>query len=109
MRNPLHRLLASCALAAVTFATPAVVAQSDTTASLRTVHLFRSYPHAPISIVKILNGTVEIKADTPFEGGDDWLQDLSIVVKNISPSKSSTSALRRTCPRPATAPGRAPE
>jgi hypothetical protein len=52
----------------------------------------------PVRIVKVLEGTTELKSnghqypdrwawEATFNAGDDWLKDLSIVIKNISQKK----------------------
>jgi hypothetical protein len=46
--------------------------------------------------IKVMDGATELKSDgrpfpnaweTTFEGGDDWITDLSFVIKNVSPKK----------------------
>jgi hypothetical protein len=69
------------------FLTLTVFAQNIAETNLRTLHLFRSHPHDPVAIVKLMRGAVEIQPDIPFEAGDDWLKEISVVVRNISTSK----------------------
>ncbi|MFZ0278501.1 MAG: hypothetical protein WA254_13400 [Candidatus Sulfotelmatobacter sp.] len=55
-------------------------------------------PNDPVKIVSVMDGTTELKSngrqypdryawETTFNAGDDWLKDLSIVIKNVSPKK----------------------
>jgi hypothetical protein len=85
-RSP--RILAIPALLSLaTFATFATFAQDNVEASLKTVHLFPIHAHDPVTIVKLMRRGVEIQPDPPFEAGDDWLQEISVVVRNVSASR----------------------
>jgi hypothetical protein len=52
----------------------------------------------PIAIIKVMEGTTELKSDghkypnkyvweAAFDAGDDWLRDLSFLIKNVSEKK----------------------
>jgi hypothetical protein len=76
-------------LALLSFATFATFAQNRVETSLKTVHLFPVHAHDPVVIVKLMRRGVEIQPDAPFEAGEDWLEEISVVVRNISASKVS--------------------
>jgi len=63
------------------------VAQGGSEGNFRTVHFFPAAPHQPAAIVKLMKGNIEIKTDVPFEAGDDWLKEITVVNKNLSSSK----------------------
>lgn len=44
-------------------------------------------PHSPVAVVRVMNKGILIEKDSPFEAGPDWLRDISIAIKNTSPSK----------------------
>lgn len=58
----------------------------------------RPLDNDPIRVVRVTNGTTELKNDgrqfanphaweTTFDDGDDWLKDLSFTIKNVSDKK----------------------
>ncbi|HEY6339619.1 MAG TPA: hypothetical protein VIW68_14095 [Candidatus Sulfotelmatobacter sp.] len=74
-----------------------IAAQDGTAITPRTVQLSPSLPNDPVKIVKVMLDGTEVKpgmqawpADkpgVPFQGGDDWYNHLTVVLKNISPKK----------------------
>jgi hypothetical protein len=36
----------------------------------------------------MMKGTTEIQPDVAFEAGDDWLKEISVSLRNVSPSKA---------------------
>jgi hypothetical protein len=54
--------------------------------SSKTLQVYRTLPNAPIAIVRVLYQGKEVKPGVPFEAGDNWLEHVSVVVKNISSS-----------------------
>lgn len=63
-----------------------IFGQAAPGASLKTLRVFRTLPNAPIAIVRVLYQGKEVNPGVPFEAGDNWLDDISVVVKNISSS-----------------------
>ncbi|MFZ0420655.1 MAG: hypothetical protein WAM04_21320 [Candidatus Sulfotelmatobacter sp.] len=82
MRRTYACMFSILALFAVT-----TFAQDGADLNLKTVHLFPTNPHDAVMIVKVLKGSTEIQPDVPFEAGDNWLKQISVVVRNVSPSK----------------------
>jgi hypothetical protein len=62
-------------------------AQDGADTNLKTVHLFPTNPHDAVAIVRVMKGNTEIQPSVAFEAGDDWLKEISVVVRNVSPSK----------------------
>ena len=52
----------------------------------KTINVSPPLPNAPITIVKVLHQGKTITPGVPFEAADNWLQQVSVVVKNISSS-----------------------
>ncbi len=82
MKNTHLLLFTISALLAIT-----AVAQDKGAANLRTTHIFPSHEHDPVAITRMMKGGAEIQPDKPFEAGDDWLREISVVIKNVSPRK----------------------
>jgi hypothetical protein len=86
MRTSIMRTSVKYTLSLMLFCCLLMSAQ-DTGTNLKTIHLFPTLPHEPVVIVRVMRGTAEIKPDVPFQAGDDWLTEISVVVKNVSSSK----------------------
>jgi hypothetical protein len=74
--------------------TPAVAQDANT----KTVLLDRPMGNDPIRVVKVMDGPNELKSDgktfpnhyvweAVLEAGDDWVKDLSVVIRNVSTKK----------------------
>lgn len=85
-------------LAFIASCLPSTFAQSVSSTSAKTLFI-HSLPLAndPVSF-KVMDGTTELKSDgrrfpdnyaweTVFDAGDDWITDLSFVIKNVSAKK----------------------
>jgi hypothetical protein len=93
-------LYVPCALLALL---SGAAAQSGSTAALRTVQLAPAFPD-PVKIVKVLVDGVEVKTGlqayptdkpgVPFQAGDDWLNHLTVVLKNVSSKKVVNADIR---------------
>jgi hypothetical protein len=82
-------------------------AQNIAHASARTLIVDQPSDNDPIRIVKVMDGVTELMSngrqypnkhswETVFEAGDDWIRDISFVIKNVSQKKIillSTSAV----------------
>ena len=84
-------MLLTTALAVVFLAS----AQAQDHSGSKSLLLSRPMGQDPVRVVKVLEGTTELKGDgrefpsqraweTVFDAGDDWLQNLSFFVKNVS-------------------------
>jgi hypothetical protein len=79
----------TCARIALILAllTQITVTQNSAETNLKTIHLWPSHKNAPVEVVKVMKGTTEIQPDVAFEAGDDWLKEISVSLRNVSPSK----------------------
>ena len=64
-----------------------VFAEDGGTTAPRTVQLERSFPKDPVKIVSIMEANVEVKPGVPFQDGDEWFKNLSVVIKNLTKKK----------------------
>ncbi|MGH9736006.1 MAG: TlpA family protein disulfide reductase [Candidatus Acidiferrales bacterium] len=84
--------------------------------------MFVSYPDNPVQIVQVFEGNADVTAKgidpltgapykpaagKPFEAGDDWLQNIVLVVKNLSDKQVTAVDLRLTFPQTGT--GKTPD
>jgi hypothetical protein len=76
----------------------AQVAQGAAGTSTKTLLVDRPLSNDPVTIVKVMEGTTELKSDghpfpnkyvweAAFDAGDGWLKDLSFTIRNISEKK----------------------
>ncbi len=64
-----------------------VLAEDGGPTAARTVQLEQSFSKDPVKIIRVMEGNVEVKPGVPFEAGDEWFKDLSVVIKNVSRKK----------------------
>ena len=64
-----------------------VFAQNESATAPRTVQLEPSLPRDLVKVVRVMLDGVEVKPGIPFQAGDDWFNQLKVVVKNLSTKK----------------------
>jgi hypothetical protein len=66
-----------------------LAASAQITAGLsdKLIHLVRMPPHTPVAVARVTSRGVPVEAESPFKAGPDWLRDISVAIKNTSPSK----------------------
>jgi hypothetical protein len=59
-------------------------AQGGAATVARTVRVDATPPDAPFKIVKVMINSAEVEPGVPFQAGDDWFNQICVVVKNTS-------------------------
>lgn len=64
--------------------TTSIFGQVTSKGKPKVVRVTRTLPNAPITIVKVLYQGKPVQSGVPFDAEDNWLQEVSVVVKNVS-------------------------
>jgi len=72
-------------------------AQGAAATVARTVRVDATPPDAPFKIVRVVINSAEVEPDVPLQGGDDWFNQIRVVIKNTSRKNLvyATGQLRR--------------
>ncbi len=83
----MRRHLSAICVIGISLSGGAVLTRGAVETSPRTVKLERLFANDPVKITKLVSGADEIKPGEPFDADNDWLNSLSIVIKNVSGKK----------------------
>jgi len=72
-------------------------AQGAAATVARTARVDATPPDAPFKIVRVMINSAEVEPDVPLQGGDDWFNQIRVVIKNTSRKNLvyATGQLRR--------------